>query len=159
MATPFGTLIERLVGGQIYFAPDGALIGAAAAAISLSVPPLTPATSMMDYNLGRITSIKYDPKTKDRTLEWASPNGGYKERVDKVVQSDAMVFTSVEYAPQLFDQLMFGTDGLAVAGSQQIWKRQNRYKDGWCYIIRTNEAGVNIGLILIHSRLSLDAVP
>jgi len=159
MSNPFGTLIERLVGGQIYFAPDGALIGATTSAISLSVPPATPATSMMDYNLGRLTSIKYDPKTKDRTREWASPNGGYKQRTDKVVQADGFVFTSVEYAPQLFDQLMFGTAALAAAGSQQIWQKSNRYKDGWCYVIRTNESGVNIGLILIHARLSLDAVP
>ena len=159
MATPFGTLIERLVGGQIYFAPDGALIGATTSAISKTVPPATPATSMMDYTLGRITSIKYDPKTKDRTREWASPYGGYKQRIDKVVQSDGMVFTSVEYAPQLFDQLMFGTAALAAAGSQQLWQQANRYKDGWCYAIRYNEAGVSIGLLLVHSRLSLDAVP
>lgn len=159
MSTPFGTLIERLVGAQIYFAPDGSLIGAAAAAVSNLIAPATPATSMLDYSLGRVTMIKYDPKTKDRTREWASASGGYKERTDKVVVSDAFVATTIDYAPQLFDQLMFGTAALAAAGSQQIWKQANRYKDGWCYVPRINEAGVSISLLLIHVRLSIDTPP
>jgi hypothetical protein len=159
MATPFGTLIERLVGAQVYFAPDGALIGATSTAISAVIAPATPATSMLDYNLGRINTVKYDQKTKDRTREWAAPTGGYKERTDKVVISDSLVFTCIEYAPQLYDQLMFGTAALAAVGSQTLWEKANRYKDGWAYIKRINEANVSIGLILAHVRLSLDAPP
>jgi len=159
MSTPFGTLIERLVGAQVYFAPDGSLIGATSTAISSVIAPATPGTSMMDYSLGRINNIKYDPKTKDRTREWAAPSGGYRERTDKVVVSDAIAFTCIEYAPQLYDQLMFGTGALAAAGSQTLWEKATRYKDGWAYIKRINEAGVSIGLILAHVRLSIDAPP
>ncbi|MEI6654051.1 MAG: hypothetical protein WCP45_04730, partial [Verrucomicrobiota bacterium] len=69
------------------------------------------------------------------------------------------IFTCIEYAPQLYDQLMFGTAALAAAGAQQVWEKANRHKDGWCYIKRINEAGTSIGLILAHVRLSIDTPP
>jgi len=159
MSAAFGTLIERLVGAQVYFAPDGSTIGASSAAVSLTAAPATPATTMLDYNLGRCNSVKYNPKTKDRTREWASPNGGYKERTDKVVISDAFDITCVEFAPQLFDQLMFGTAALAAAGAQTAFAKANRYVDGWLYMVRLNEAGVSIGKLLIHARLSIASLP
>lgn len=159
MPAAFGTLIERLVGAQIYFAPDGSLIGAAAAAISATAKPATPAVAYLDYNLGRVNTVKYAPQTKDRVREWAQPSGGYKQRTDKVVIEDAMDVTLVEYPPELFDQLMFGTAALAAPGSQQSFQKGNRYKDGWLYMKRINETGVVIGTIEIHARLSLQAVP
>ena len=159
MPAAFGTLIERLVGAEIFLAPDGSLIGTASAAISATAKPATPATAYLDYNLGRVNTVKYAPKTKDRTREWASATGGYKERTTKVVTEDAMDVTLVEYPPQLFDQLMFGTAALAAVGSQQAFEKANRYKDGWLYMKRINEAGVVIGIIEIHARLSIDTPP
>jgi hypothetical protein len=159
MPAAFGTLIERLVGAQIYFAPDGSLIGTAAAAISATAKPASPTTAYLDYNLGRVNTVKHAPKTKDRTREWANSTGGYKERTTKVVVEDAMDVTLVEYPPQLFDQLMFGTAALAAVGSQQAFEKANRYKDGWLYMKRINEAGVVIGIIEIHARLSIDTPP
>ena len=159
MPAAFGTLIERLVGAQAYFAPDGSTIGAAAAAISATAKPATPATAYLDYNLGRINTVKHTPKTKDRTREWASPTGGYKERTTKAVVEDAMEITLVEYPPQLFDQLMFGTAALAAVGSQQAFAKADRYKDGWLYMKRINEAGIVIGTLEIHARLSLETPP
>lgn len=159
MPAAFGTLIERLVGAQIYFAPDGSLIGTAAAAISKTAKPATPATAYLDYDLGRVNTVKYVPKTKDRTREWASPTGGYKERTTKVVVEDAMDVTLVEYPPQLFDQLMFGTAALAAAGSQQAFQKADRYKDGWLYMKRLNESGTAFNIIEIHARLSIETPP
>lgn len=159
MPAAFGTLIERLVGAQVYFAPDGSLIGTASAAISKTAKPATPATAYLDYELGRCNNVKYVPQTKDRTREWASATGGYKQRTDKVVLEDAMDVTLIEYPPQLFDQLMFGTAALAAAGSQQAFEKANRYKDGWLYMKRINEAGVVIGIIEIHARLSIETPP
>jgi hypothetical protein len=161
MATPHGTLIERLVGAQIYFAADGALIGAASAAISNSVPPLstTDYATIKDYNLGRITSMKYEPEFKETTREWAAGTGGYKLRKDKKVISDNFTFVCIEYAPQLYDQLMFGTAALAAPGSQTAFSAANRYKDGWIMMKRLNEAGVAIGLLCLHVRLSINSMP
>lgn len=162
MSNPFGTLIERLVGAQVYFAPDGTSIGGSTpftTPLAYNVKVSAPTTAYADYGLGRIQNVKYDPKTKDRTREWASPSGGYKERTDKVVVSDSFIFTCVEYAPQLYDQLMFGTAATASAGAQQAFQQANRYKDGWIYMKRINEAGVAIGLLEIHARLSIDAPP
>ena len=159
MPAAFGTLIERLVGAEIFFAPDGSLIGTASAAISATAKPASPTTAYLDYKLGRVNTVKYVPKTKDRTREWASSTGGYKERTTKVVVEDAMDATLVEYPPQLFDQLMFGTAALAAVGSQQAFEKANRYKDGWLYMKRINEAGVVIGIIEIHARLSIDTPP
>lgn len=159
MPAAFGTLVERLVGCQIYFAPDGALIGAASAAISALVKPATPATAYLDYSLGRIQQVKYDPTTKETTREWGSQYGGYKERKDKKVLTDAFTFIAIEYAPQLVDQLIFGTAALAAAGSQQAFQNAKRQVDGWFYCKRINESGVSITLLEIHSRLTLDEVP
>ena len=159
MANPFGSIIERLVGAQVYFAPDGALIGAASAAISNSVPPATPATSMLDYSLGRVATLKYEPEFKETTREWAAGTGGYKLRKDKKVISDNFTFTCVDFATQLYDQLMFGVAALAAPGSQTAFAAANRYKDGWLYMFRLNEAGVKIGVFLIHSRLSINSMP
>lgn len=163
MAAKFGTLVERLVGAEVFFAPDGETIGAASAAISKLVKPATPASAYPDYNLGRVTMVKYDPKTKDRVREWASSSGGYKERTDKVVLSDQFQFTSIDYAPQLYDQLMFGTANLAdptvSSGVQQAFQKSNRYKDGWLYMFRYNEAGTKITTLEIHVRISIDTPP
>lgn len=160
MPAEFGTLIERLIGGQVFFAPDGALRGTTATSgpLTATLKPFN-VSVYPDYSLGRLNALKYMPKTKDRTREWASPNGGYKERTTKVVVEDAFNFTCVEYAPQLFDQLMFGTASLAVAGSQQAFQKANRYLDGWFYAKRINEAGVSIGLVEIHARLSIETFP
>ena len=160
MPAEFGTLIERLVGGQVFFAPDGALRGTTATtgALSAVLKPFN-VSVYPDYSLGRVNSLKYDPKTKDRNREFASPSGGYKERTTKVVVEDAFNFTVIDYAPALFDQLMFGTAGLAVAGSQQAFKQANRYLDGWFFCKRINEAGVVIGIIEIHARLSIESFP
>lgn len=159
MAAAFGTLIERLIGAQVYFAPDGSLIGSSSAAISNVIAPATPATTMLDYNLGRVNTAKYDPKTKDRVREWAVSTGGYKERTDKVIVADAFDFTVIEYAPQLVDQLMFGTAALAAAGAVQPFVNALRQKDGWLYFRRINEAATAISLLLLHSRLTLATIP
>lgn len=159
MPAAFGTLIERLVGAQVYFAPDGSLIGAASAAISATAKPASPTTAYLDYNLGRVNTVKYVPKTKDRTREWASSTGGYKERTTKVVTEDAMDITLVEYPPQLFDQLMFGTAALATVGNQIPFEKANRWKDGWLYMKRINEAGTAFNIIEIHARLSIETPP
>ena len=159
MSAAFGPLIERLIGAQVYFAPDGSLIGASAAAISATAKPASPTTAYADYNLGRVNTVKYSPKTKDRVREWALGTGGYKERTDKVVVEDAMDVTLVEYPPHLYDQLMFGTAALAEVGSQQAFQKATRYKNGWLYMKRINEDGVVIGLIEIHARLSIDTPP
>lgn len=159
MPAAFGTLIERLVGARVFFAPDGSTIGASAAAISKTAKPASPATAYLDYELGRVNTAKYVPQTKDRTREWASPTGGYKERTDKIVTEDAFDFTLIDYPPQLFDQLMFGTENLALPGSQQVFKKATRYKDGWLYMFRINENGIVIGTLEMHARLSLEEVP
>lgn len=161
MPAAFGQLVERLVGAQAFFAPDGALIGAASAAISALVKPTSsdPLTAWPDYSLGRVTTCKYDPKTREVTREWAASTGGYKERNDVKVINDAFVFKTIDYAPQLVDQLMFGTASLATAGSQQAFQKADRYKDGWLFLVRVNEAGVQIGKIIIHARLTMAAWP
>lgn len=159
MPAAFGTLIERLVGARIFFAPDGSLIGASSAAISKTAKPASPATAYLDYELGRVNSVKYTPETVERKREWAAATGGYKTRTDKSVIEDAFDVTLVEYPPQLFDQLMFGTEALATPGSQQVFKKANRYKDGWVYMFRINEAGVVIGTLEFHGRISLEEVP
>lgn len=160
MPAEFGTLVERLVGGQVFFAPDGALRGTTATtgALSATLKPFN-VSVYPDYSLGRVNMLKYTPKTKDRTREYASPTGGYKERNTKVIVEDAFDLTTIDYAPQLFDQLMFGTASLATVGSQQAFQKANRYIDGWLYMKRINENGVTIGLIEIHARLSIESFP
>jgi len=158
MSAAFGPIVERIVGAQVYFAIDGAVIGlvnATPTAISALVAPDTPGDSMLDYNLGRVSSVKYTPKTKERTREWGSANGGYKERTDKVIVSDAFEFTCVDFAPKLYDQLMFGTASLAAAGSQTAFASAARHKNGWLYLNRINEAGTVIGILLAHVRLAI----
>ena len=120
---------------------------------------LKSALSLSILKTSRFFGKSFFPKTKDRTREYASATGGYKERTTKVIVEDAFDLTTVDYAPQLFDQLMFGTAGLAVAGSQQAFKQANRYLDGWFFCKRINEAGVVIGIIEIHARLSIEAFP
>ncbi len=159
MAAAFGTLLERLPGAMIYFAPDGSLIGASSAAISATAKPATPATSYLDYSLGRVNQVKYDKKTKDTTREWASSTGGYKQRTDVKVIEDAFLATMIDYAPQLYDQLAFGLSALAVAGSQQAFAAGNRYKDGWFYMLVKNEAGTAYATVEFHGRLSLSETP
>lgn len=159
MSAAFGTLIERLVGAQVYFAPDGSLIGASAAAISATAKPATPATSYLDYSLGRVTQITPDVKTKDTTREWAASTGGYRQRTDKKVIESAFTFSCVDIAPQLFDQLMFGLAALAAVGSQQVFANSKRYVDGWFYVKLINEAGVAPAVIEFHARLTIDKMP
>lgn len=160
MPAAFGTLIERLVGAEIFFAPDGELIGAAAAAISATVKPAT-AGDYADYNLGRVQKIAYQPTTKDRSREWASPTGGYKNRKDTQVVEDAFVGSLIDYAPFLFDQMMFGTAGLAdpADGAQQAFEKGTRYKDGWLLMKRYNENGTAITTLEIHARLYVEKFP
>jgi len=160
MPAEFGTLVERLVGGQVFFVPDGALRGTTAStgAVSATLQPFN-VSVYPDYSLGRVNMLKYTPKTKDRTREYAASTGGYKERTTKIVVEDGFDFTVIDYAPQLFDQLMFGTAALAAVGSQQAFQQANRYKDGWFYCKRINESGVVIGIIEIHARLSIESFP
>ena len=166
MATPFGTLVERLLGAQVFFAPDGTAIGGSTpftTPLSNVVKVSAPTTAYADYSLGRVNNVKYNPKTKDVTREWASAYGGYKNRTDKRVLEDAFDFTVIDYAPQLIDQLTFGTAALAdptlSSGVQQAFQKSTRYKDGWFYTIVTNEAGVAIAKLEIHARLTLTTVP
>lgn len=160
MPAKFGTLVERLIGAQVYFAPDGELIGTASAAISATVKPAA-SSAYEDYSLGRVSMMGYDSKTKDRTREWGSPNGGYKQRTDSQVVEDAFLVSLIDYAPQLFDQLQFGTADLMDPGdgAQQAFEKSNRYKDGWFYCKRINEAGVEITKLEIHARLYVNKFP
>jgi len=159
MPTPFGTIVERLLGDQIHFAPDGALIGTAAAALSNLMAPATPETSMMDYTLGRVTSSKYNPKFKEVVREYMVPTGGYRTKTDKRIISEGFDFTLMEYVPQLFDQFHFGTAALAAAGSVQPFVKSLRQLDGWAYLRRVNDAGTVIHKLLIHARLTVGTVP
>lgn len=162
MAAAFGTLIERLVGAQVYFALDGTAVGGSSpftTPLSSVVKIAAPTTGYADYSLGRVASVKYDPIFKETTREWASSTGGYKERKDKKIVSDAFVFTCIDFAPQLYDQLMWGLAALATAASHTVFASATRYKDGWLYARRINEAGTAIGLLEIHARLSIDSLP
>lgn len=160
MASKFGKLVERLVGAQVFFVPDGSNIG------TTELPELTSktvkpdVTDFEDYNLGRCNTAKYDPKTKDRVREWHKPTGGYTELATKVVITDAFDFTMIDYAEKLFDQMMFGLATEPVDDvEQQAFASQIRHKDGWLYMIRTNEDGTVLCNLTLHSRLELKTIP
>ena len=157
MAYEFGTLIERLLGAQLHFIPDGTVISTVT--MSASAAPANSAFTD-DFSLGRVTSAKATGKTKDRTREWALPTGGYKERVTKVVTEDSFEFTMVDFATALYDQLAFGLASAPVDNtSQQAFAAADRYKDGWILITFIEEDGTVSGLLRIHARLELAAQP
>ncbi len=160
MASKFGQLVERLIGAQVFFAPDGSNLG------TTEVPDLVTKTNKpsgsewTDYDLGRVNTAKYDPKTKDRVREWGLGTGGYKERTDTIVIEDAFDFTMIDYAATLFDQLMFGLATPPVDNaSQQAFKSAVRRKDGWIYIHRINEDGTSLCKAELHVRLTLKTIP
>lgn len=159
MSAAFGTLIERLYGQTVFFAPDGAMIGTAGAAISATAKPATPSTAYPDYSLGRVSVADYDVKTKDYTRVWCAPTGGQKQRTDKKVIEDAFTFATIDFPPQLYDQFMFGTAGLAVVGSQTLWASGARYKDGWFYSKLINDSGVAFAVLEFHGRLAINKFP
>jgi hypothetical protein len=160
MASKFGQLVERLVGAQIWFVPDGENLG------SEQTPDLVTASNppgeedWEDYDLGRVNQAAYDPRTRERTREWASPTGGYRERTDVVVLEDAFNFTMIDVAEQLFDQLMFGLAAPPEADTaQQAFASAKRHKDGWVRLRRINEDGTTLCLAELHVRLRLQTIP
>ncbi|MEO5914867.1 MAG: hypothetical protein ABIS50_11580 [Luteolibacter sp.] len=159
MPAAFGTLIERLYGQTVFFAPNGSLIGTSGAAISATAKPATPSTAYPDYSLGRVSEGAYDPKSQTVVRSWCSPTGGKKQRTDTKAIEDAFNISTIDFPPQLYDQIMFGTDALAAAGSQQIWKNGARYKDGWFYSKLINESGVAFGVMEFHARLTITKFP
>lgn len=160
MASKFGEIVERLTGAEVFFAPDGSNLG------TVETPDLVTKTNKPsgaewdDYNLGRVTTAKYDPKTKDRTREWGLPTGGFKVRTDTIVIEDAFDFTMIDFAATLFDQLMFGMETEPVDNvSQQVFKSATRYKDGWIFLKRYNEDGSILCKLELHVRLTLKTIP
>lgn len=157
MAYAFGTLKERLNGALIRFVPDGTTISAVV--IGADSKPADVAFTD-DYSLGRINNSKYVPKTKDRVREWALPTGGYKERTTKSVTEDAYEITVIDYATSIFDQLAFGLNAAPVADTEvQAFEAANRYKDGWAQLTLIEEDGTISGILTIHVRLEISAVP
>lgn len=157
MAYAFGTLKERLNGALIRFIPDGTVISTITTG-----PAAKPAAGAWtdDYSLGRINNSKYVPTTKERKREWALPTGGYKERTNKSVAEDAYEITVIDYATGLFDQLAFGLNALPAATvSQQAFANAERHKDGWAQLTMIEEDGTISGILTIHVRLEISAVP
>ncbi|MEI8038403.1 MAG: hypothetical protein WCJ14_08435 [Verrucomicrobiota bacterium] len=161
MASKFGTLAERLVGAKFWFVPDGSNIGTVLvpAVSSKTVKPASGAP-WLDYDMGRITSAKYDPVTQDREREFYVAGVGYKKRKDKWVVTDAFNLTTIDYAETLFDQLMFGLVTAPEDGvSQAAFRNSMRFKDGWALIIRYNEDGSILCQVELHVRLQIAAHP
>lgn len=157
MAYAFGSLKERLTGATLKFIPDGTVISMAT--ISATAKPADAAFTA-DYSMGRVTNSKYVPKTKDRTREWASPTGGYKERTTKQVTEDAYEVTVIDYATALFDQLAFGlADAPTDGDSQQAFARAQRWKDGWIQMTLIEEDGASSGVLTVHVRLEIATAP
>lgn len=153
----FGTLKERLTGALIHFIPDGTTISAVV--IDKDAKPAAAAFTD-DYKLGDVNNSKYVPKTKDRVREFALATGGYKEKTTKMFTEDAFEITVVNYATALFDQLAFGLETAPVADTeQQAFAAANRYKDGWAQMTLKEEDGTSSGVLTIHVRLEISAVP
>jgi hypothetical protein len=161
MAYAFGNLKERLTGSLIRFVKDGTEIVSTPSAIN-ACATAAPAKVFFtdDYSLGRVNNSKYVPKTKDRTREWSSPTGGYKERTTKSVTEDAFEITVIDYATALFDQLAFGLAAVPVAAtSQQAFKAADRYQDGWAQVTIMEEDGTISGELIVHVRLEIQTAP
>ena len=161
MSTPLGIVVERLTGAQIYFAPDGATIGATSTAISNLVVPATPATAMMDYTLGRVTGCKYVPQFKEFKREFRLPTGGYRQRTDKRILSEGFDFTMVDYATSLYDWIAYGLGALTAPSGTPVqpFTGSKRQVDGWAYAKILNDSDTVIALLLIHSRLTITDFP
>jgi hypothetical protein len=160
MASKFGELTERLVGAQVWFAPDGSNLGTEQAPDLVSNTNKPADADWADYSLGRVNTAAYTPKTKERTRGWALSTGGYKERTDTVVIEDAFDFTMIDYAATLFDQLMFGLAAAPADNtSQQAFASATRHKDGWIRLTRYNEDGSVLCVAELHVRLSLKTIP
>ncbi|MFU8894005.1 MAG: hypothetical protein ACNA8L_10290 [Luteolibacter sp.] len=160
MASKFGQLVERLVGAQVWFVPDGENLGTEMDPdiVSAANPPGD--SDWDDYDLGRVNQAAYDPRTRDRTREWAKPTGGYQERTDTIMLEDAFNFTMIDVAESLFDQLMFGLASAPVANTpQQAFASAIRHKDGWVRLRRINEDGTTLCLAELHVRLRLQTIP
>ena len=160
MASKFGQLAERLVGAEIWFIPDGENLGTEMEPdlVVASNPPGD--ADWPDYSLGRVNQAAYDPRTRERTREWARPGGGYQERTDQIVLEDAFNFTMIDVAETLFDQLMFGLATTPVDNvAQQAFASSVRHKDGWVRIRRINEDGSTLCLAELHVRLRATEIP
>lgn len=157
MAYEFGTLIERLLGAQLHFIPDGEVISTVT--MSATAAPANSAFTS-DYTIGRVNNAKYTPTFKDRTREWALSTGGYKERTTKTPVEDAFEVTVVDYATALYDQFTFGLETAPVVNTaQQAFVAADRYKDGWILITFIEENGTIAGKLRIHARLEIATHP
>jgi hypothetical protein len=92
--------------------------------------------------------------------EYSKPTGGYKKRTRKIVVEDAIEVTMIDYAPKLFDQLMFGLATAPVSGTpQQAFADAKRYKEGWVRLKRINEDGTTLSVTELHVELSIATNP
>lgn len=156
----FGSIVERLVGAQVFFCPDGADFSLTETPDLGSVSNKPSGSEWTLFSLGRVNMAKYVPVTKERKREWAVSTGGYKERTDVVVVEDAFEFTMIDYAATLFDQLMFGMATTPVSGTAQTaFADPSRHKDGWVRMVRYDEDGNAFCELEIHSRLTLATIP
>lgn len=153
----FGTIAERLIGALVDFIPDGEEL--------ISTEPASATEKPVDadwagYSLGEVNQAVYRPETVDRVREYAAATGGYKRRTTKVVIEDVIEITMINYAPKLFDQLMFGLASTPVSGTpQQAFANAKRHKDGWIRMTRKNEDGTTLSVSILHVRLSIATMP
>lgn len=153
----FGTLVERLIGAQVFFIPDGTELISTENASKTEKPA---DGDWADFDLGRVNMAAYKPETVDSVREYGAAGGGYKKQTRKVVVEDAIEVTVIDYAPKLFDQLMFGLAAVPVSGTpQQAFANANRHKDGWVRLKRINEDGTTLSLAELHVRLSIATNP
>ncbi|MCW1885632.1 hypothetical protein OKA04_12910 [Luteolibacter flavescens] len=162
MPSKFGTLAERLVGARFWFVPDGSNLGTEVAP-EITGPTAKPAddADWTDYDMGRATSAAYDPTNQERQREWFSPEKmKYIQRTDRQVLADAFNLTMVDYASNLFDELMFGLTAPIVAGEAQgIFASGSRHKDGWVRLKRWNDDGKLLVTAEFHVRLTIQTAP
>ena len=161
MASKIKMIQELLIGAFIDFVPDGSNIG------TVEVPSLTSKTAKpttdevwREYNIGRSTSSKYDPKTKDLTpREWSNESGGYSERTDSYVTEDAFLVKSVDFN-ELYHRLMFGlADEIEDDTAQTLFEKSTRYLDGWTRITRRSDDGSILCQFEMHARYRIAEFP
>jgi len=152
---------ELLIGAFIDFVPDGSNIGTEMAP-SLTSKTAKPTTDEVwaEYNIGRLTSAKYDPKTKDLPArEWANESGGYSERVDSYVTEDAFLAKSIDFN-ELYHRLMFGLVAEIEDDIAQIaFEKVTRFLDGWTRITRRADDGSILCQLEMHSRYRIAEFP
>jgi len=129
MAYEFGSLLERYIGAQYKFIPDGKVISSVT--IGESAAPAVVAFTD-DYLLGYVKNAKPAAKEKKTNVEYFIPGTGWEEREDIVITEDSLEVTTKDFAKTLYDQLAFGLASTPVADTpQQAFADQNRYKEGW----------------------------